>query len=578
MLKKLIDFLINYKRSAKIAGILFSIWFILNILQANFTELFHDEAYYWTWAQDLAWGYAEHPPAVACMIWAGGFLPAELGVRFFAVIINTLALFLVYSLTDKKNTVLFFALFLCMPLVHIAGILAVPDAPFIFFVCLYFYAFRKFLTKENIVHSCLLAVAVAGMLYSKYHAGMVLFFTLLSYPKLLINRYFWLVALISFGLYFPHFQWALAHGFASLKFHLLERSKGGYRFEYTHSYILGEILALGGIVGIYFISLFFSVKNKTENTDYQWNKTLKWVCFGVFGFLFLLTFHQHVEANWAASAFIPFLLLTYQNLENQLDKQKIFYMIAIPTILIIMVGRLYLIWDFLPKEAKTVRNDFHGWKKWAKQIDSLANGKVVVFSNSYQAPAKYTFYTGKPSFSLNSFHYHRTQYDLSNIEEQIQGKDVCFMGTYRMNGEMNEVKTIQGTYFYTFIPNFHSFNKVKIDILPKEQTNFVFHRDSLVQLPILLTNHYSYPLYLDACPTFMTEYSYHFWKNGEYLWQYSKGYPGSTKGIVLKDTIQTTIPVKMPKEIGDYQLIISLQYKWIQGGFNGKFVNVKVVE
>jgi hypothetical protein len=578
MFKKLIDFLINYKRSAKIVGGFFSIWFILNILQANFTELFHDEAYYWMWAQDLAWGYAEHPPAVALMIWAGGFLPAELGVRFFAVILNTLALFWVYTLTDKKNPILFFAILLCMPLVHIAGILAVPDAPFIFFVCLYFFAFRKFLEKENLAHSLLLAFAVAGMLYSKYHGGMVLFFTLLSYPKLLINRYFWLVAFVSFALYFPHFQWALAHGFASLKFHLLERSKGAYRLEYTWSYLLGELLALGGIAGVYFVYLFFSLKKQVETTDYQWNKTLKWVSFGIFGFLFLLTFHQHVEANWAASAFIPFLLLTYQNLENQVDKQKVFYAIAIPTIIMMLVLRTYLVWDFLPKGVSNLRNDFHGWKEWAAQIEKLAQKNPVVFSNTYQMPAKYTFYTGNVAYSLNSFHYHRTQYDLIQIEEQIQGKDVYFVGGYKMNGEMDSIDTKTGKFFYSFIPNFHSFNKVSIDILPKGKESFTYKKGSIINIPILLKNPYPYPLYLDACPSFPTEFSYHFWKDGKYCNNYSRGYPGSSKGVIIKDSLQTSIPVKMPPEVGEYQLILSFQYKWIEGGYNGKFVKVKVTE
>jgi len=578
MFKKLIDFLFNYKRSEKIVGGFFAIWLILNILQASFTELFHDEAYYWMWAQDLAWGYAEHPPAVALMIWAGGFLPAELGVRFFAVILNTLALFLVYNLTNKKNPILFFAILLCMPLVHISGILAVPDAPFIFFVCLYFFAFRKFLTKENVPHSLLLAAAVAGMLYSKYHGGMVLFFTLLSYPKLLINKHFWLVAFVSFALYFPHFQWALAHGFASLKFHLLERSKGAYRFEYTWSYLLGEILALGGIAGIYFVYLFFSAKNKTEIVDYQWNKTLKWVAFGIFGFLFLLTFHQHVEANWAASAFIPFLLLTYQNLENQVDKQKLFYAIALPTIIIMLVARIYLVWDFLPKELKNVRNDFQGWKEWAAQIEHLAKGKPVVFSDTYQLPAKYTFYTGKVAFSLNSFHYHKTQYDLTNIEEQIQGKDVYFIGNYKINGEMDSISTKTGMFFYYFIPNFHSFNKVSIDILPQGKKNFTFKKNTIVNIPILLKNPYPYPLYLDECTTFPVEFSYHFWKDGIHQGLHSKGYPGSSKGVMIKDSLKMALPVKMPPEAGEYQLIIPFQYKWLQGAYNGKFVKVTVTE
>ena len=44
---------------------------VLNLLQAHFTELIFDEAYYWHYAQNMAWGYFDHPPMVALMIkWA----------------------------------------------------------------------------------------------------------------------------------------------------------------------------------------------------------------------------------------------------------------------------------------------------------------------------------------------------------------------------------------------------------------------------------------------------------------------------------------------------------------------------
>lgn len=42
--------------------------FVLNLVQASITELIYDEAYYWYYAQNLAWGYFDHPPMVAFMI------------------------------------------------------------------------------------------------------------------------------------------------------------------------------------------------------------------------------------------------------------------------------------------------------------------------------------------------------------------------------------------------------------------------------------------------------------------------------------------------------------------------------
>ena len=42
-------------------GILLSAWGLLNLLQANWTELANDEAYYWYFSQHLDWGYSTTP-------------------------------------------------------------------------------------------------------------------------------------------------------------------------------------------------------------------------------------------------------------------------------------------------------------------------------------------------------------------------------------------------------------------------------------------------------------------------------------------------------------------------------------
>ena len=64
------------------------IWWIFNLLQAAFTELAHDEAYYYMFAQNLDWGYFDHPPMTALLIWLGSFIGGELGVRIFFTLLQ----------------------------------------------------------------------------------------------------------------------------------------------------------------------------------------------------------------------------------------------------------------------------------------------------------------------------------------------------------------------------------------------------------------------------------------------------------------------------------------------------------
>ena len=57
-------------------------WGLLNLLQANFMDITEDEAYYWMYSRILDWGYFDHPPMIALMIFLGRQLfEGELGVR-----------------------------------------------------------------------------------------------------------------------------------------------------------------------------------------------------------------------------------------------------------------------------------------------------------------------------------------------------------------------------------------------------------------------------------------------------------------------------------------------------------------
>ena len=88
----------------------FSVWTLLNLLQATYTVLLNDEAYYWVYSNFLDWGYFDHPPMIALLIKAGySLFHNELGVRLFIVLLNTLTLIILYRLLPRKNDILFYS-------------------------------------------------------------------------------------------------------------------------------------------------------------------------------------------------------------------------------------------------------------------------------------------------------------------------------------------------------------------------------------------------------------------------------------------------------------------------------------
>lgn len=72
----------------------------LILIHANYIALSPDEAQYWTWSQELDWGYYSKPPAIAWQIFLTTKLlgNTELGVRLGAVILSFLLPLIAYHL------------------------------------------------------------------------------------------------------------------------------------------------------------------------------------------------------------------------------------------------------------------------------------------------------------------------------------------------------------------------------------------------------------------------------------------------------------------------------------------------
>jgi hypothetical protein len=66
--------------------------------------LLQDEAYYWYYAQELEWGYLDHPPFVALSgLSLATSLKNELGLRVLSVVLNLASYLLVFSESQRAN-------------------------------------------------------------------------------------------------------------------------------------------------------------------------------------------------------------------------------------------------------------------------------------------------------------------------------------------------------------------------------------------------------------------------------------------------------------------------------------------
>lgn len=208
----------NNQKNAIIRFSFYIAWFVVSILQAGFTELLADEAYYWKYAQDLSWGYFDHPPVVAALIKPGyALLHNEWGVRLFFVLSSMLMIYVLELLVRPRNLKLFYLSVASIGAFHFIGFLALPDMPLLLFTATFLYLYRQYLQRDGWGVSILLAINATLLLLSKYHGILVIGFAVLANLQLLKRKSFWLIALLSLNLFIPHIQWQVAHDFPSIK-------------------------------------------------------------------------------------------------------------------------------------------------------------------------------------------------------------------------------------------------------------------------------------------------------------------------------------------------------------------------
>src|ERR1700730_263130 len=200
----------------------------LRLVAASWTPLTFDEAYYWMWSKHLAFGYYDHPPAVAYVIRAGTMIAGdtELGVRLVSILLALPMSFAVY----RAATILFggervaatATILLNVTLMTAVGTLIVtPDAPLLVASSFVLFFLAKVLETGRGVWWLAVGAAVGAALLSKYTAlffGPAILIWLVAVPKLrrwLISPWLYLGGLVALAIFAPVILWNADHHWVS---------------------------------------------------------------------------------------------------------------------------------------------------------------------------------------------------------------------------------------------------------------------------------------------------------------------------------------------------------------------------
>lgn len=462
------------------------IWLAVNLLQAIITGLHSDESYYWMYSQNLAWGYFDHPPMVALFIYLGHLiLPGEIGVRLVFILLSTVTFALILNELNEKKDLFFVALFMfSFPLIHthIAGFMALPDAPLLFFTLLFLIAYRKFLEQPNWKISILLAVIIAAMIYSKYHAFVIIGLTLLSNLKLFKSKYFYGIILLTLLLLAPHLYWQYANDFPTFKYHLIERAKP-FRLKYVFPYLTGQLAIAGPLTGVL---VFWELSKFKIRNLFQ--RALIYNILGFYILFFIMSFKNRIEAHWTA-AIIPMLMMaTYPLIVNDPKIKLWFKRLALPVIVLLFLFRLYIALDVIPNVGH-LKITFYNRKASALEIKKMAEGKKVAFFDNYAAASNYVFYTGDSVVLLSTPTYRFCQYDLWNDEKYGEGSTLFAVQSKHLNPPHLQRMVTGEMKGYIIVDKFQSLNPLKIKL------NKTIEEGNQLVFQVALTNTGTHPVF-----------------------------------------------------------------------------------
>lgn len=544
-----------------------AVWFVLGCLQAALMDLHPDEAYYWQMSRLMDWGYFHQPPMIAVFIKSGYTLfQNELGVRMITVVASTLGILMLYSLSGTKHPKTFILIFLGLILTHAGVFMAVPDSPLIFFSLVFLLLLREYLKTDNLLTAIGLGIIAAALMYSKYHAIVLLGSVILAVPKLLLRRSFWLIALIGVLLFVPHILWQFDHDLISFKFHWVVREKKVWDFTILLDYLAGQLIMLGP-VGFILVTSLFKAKMRSD-----FDRVLAATVVGFFGFFLILALRGKVEANWTATAFLPLIILGSRHLPDQQKLHRFLKPTAAVCAAILILARIYVA---SPWAGDGIRTNFplKGWPEWAMAVKEKAAGLPVVFTSSYQYPSQYAFYSGDTAYHWSPANYNGNQFDLWGFDRQLRNRPFAMVLGFG-DDDSKAVKADGFPALYVHPrPGYRSYRQLRF-VFEERIFNVSASRDSIT-LKTMLRNGTEADIELDSLirerPTMVFYYL-----NGTHFPSEPIACHGCTGTLPAGETKPVSFHVRVPEKPGKWFLRFGLEFALGMPEQNSDFIQLNV--
>ncbi|MCQ5075348.1 MAG: ArnT family glycosyltransferase [Alistipes shahii] len=544
------------------------VWWIANLVQAGFTELANDEAYYHMFAERLAWGYFDHPPVTALLVWAGERLfGGELGVRFFFTVLQPLYLWILWRLirpadAGRRDAALFVVVSAATLMLQLYGFIAVPDGPLMFTAALFLLTFKWF--SENRRRAWLwMGIAMALMAYSKYHGALVVLFALAANPRQLLRPALYSSGAVALLLLVPHLVWQYEHDWASFAYHLSGRNsvfRPGYVVEF-----LANVLV---VFNPFFVPLYVQAWRKVKPQT-PVGRALKLLPVAFIVFFMLSSLRGYVQPQWVIVSCFGLVCVLFAYARRHPRTRRYVMRAGGVTVGLIVLVRLVMIFNPLGIRFEVFNNP----ESYAA-IAAEADGRPVVFRYGYAVAAKYAFYTGGEAYCQPNIRYRTHQWQFRDDDSQFIGREVlveCPDGT--VSDSTRQVRTLtmaNGRSFTWFVdPAFHPVRLVDIAFtgLPGRVA-----AGETLRLELRIRNPYPYAIRVGAGDTQLVM----LWKHGRF--RVDEFPTGETFTIPADSELTRGVTFTvLPQLAGEtFDVGFALRREGYTNWFNGKSVPTEV--
>ena len=544
------------------------VWWIANLVQAGFTELANDEAYYHMFAERLAWGYFDHPPVTALLVWAGERLfGGELGVRFFFTVLQPLYLWILWRLirpadAGRRDAALFVVVSAATLMLQLYGFIAVPDGPLMFTTALFLLTFKWF--SENRRRAWLwMGIAMALMAYSKYHGALVVLFALAANPRQLLRPALYSSGAVALLLLVPHLVWQYEHDWASFAYHLSGRNsvfRPGYVVEF-----LANVLV---VFNPFFVPLYVQAWRKVKPQT-PVGRALKLLPVAFIVFFMLSSLRGYVQPQWVIVSCFGLVCVLFAYARWHPRTRRYVMRAGGVTVGLIVLVRLVMIFNPLGIRFEVFNNP----ESYAA-IAAEADGRPVVFRYGYAVAAKYAFYTGGEAYCQPNIRYRTHQWQFRDDDSQFIGREVlveCPDGT--VSDSTRQVRTLtmaNGRSFTWFVdPAFHPVRLVDIAFtgLPGRVA-----AGETLRLELRIRNPYPYAIRVGADDTQLVM----LWKHGRF--RVDEFPTGETFTIPADSELTRGVTFTvLPQLAGEtFDVGFALRREGYTNWFNGKSVPTEV--